>query len=546
MVFYVINPSLARTMTEKSTRKIVVGVLALLVLVPLALLGGSIKASATSAEGIIIPLYTYPGSTWDSVVTVKNAHPSVPIVAVINPASGPGYSYDNNYATGITKLKSAGVTVLGYVSTSYAGRSLSAVESDIDKYKSWYPNLGGIFFDEQSNVAGNEWFYSSANSYAKSQGFSFTVGNPGANTIPSYLNTVDLVLVYESPGTPDLSGYTSWMGYNKAHLGMIPFGVGSYPGSWVQSAENTVGWLYVTNDNLPNPWDTVTPFLGNLASAFDTGQGSGGSSGSTTLSVSTVDSAGNALPGYYTSLQAGSASQTGFSPVSFSVAQGNTYTVSVGDFGTYAFDHWQDGSTVRAKTLTVSSQVSLVAYMKNITPKQVPITVTSDSLSGSPVSGLWTTISSGGTVLKTGFTPLTYTANAGTTYQVTVANYQNDVFDHWQDGTKNSAVTVTPSAATTLTAYYQTGPTVVSVSVNSVGLTGSPVSGLWTVVTNSGGSTTTGFTPVAYTATAGSTLTVTVGDYQNYVFDHWANGSTSRTITLSPTSDTVLTAYYRQ
>src|SRR5581483_2790309 len=109
---------------------------------------------------------------------------------------------------------------------------------------------------------------------------------------------------------PNVSDYSSWIGYDKTKLGMIPFGVSSFSSSWVQSAEQRVGWIYVTNDDLPNPWDTLTPYLNNLASMFATGStgSSSGGSGSTTyhtLTVKSIDQNGNAINGMWTEVSQG-------------------------------------------------------------------------------------------------------------------------------------------------------------------------------------------------------------------------------------------------
>jgi hypothetical protein len=84
----------------------------------------------------------------------------------------------------------------------------------------------------------------------------------------------------------------------------------------------------------------------------------------------------------------------------------------------------------------------------------------------------------------------------------------------------------------------------VTLTIRTVGLDGSTITGLWTVITGSGSAT--GFSPLSYTADAGSQYTVTMGEWQNFVFDHWDNGSTGKSRTITPNSNTVLTAYYRQ
>jgi hypothetical protein len=41
---------------------------------------------------------------------------------------------------------------------------------------------------------------SSTSQYAKTKGLAFTVGNPGTDTTASYIDTVDMMLIYESAG----------------------------------------------------------------------------------------------------------------------------------------------------------------------------------------------------------------------------------------------------------------------------------------------------------------------------------------------------------
>src|ERR1700676_998467 len=126
---------------------------------------------------LIVPLYTYPGVSWSAIISAKQANPSVAMVVIINPDNGPGTAKDQNYVTGINNLRAAGIVVLGYDHTSWAARPLADVKADINSYKSWY-NASGIFFDEMSNVPGDEGYYSTLNQYSKSLGLNFTVGNP--------------------------------------------------------------------------------------------------------------------------------------------------------------------------------------------------------------------------------------------------------------------------------------------------------------------------------------------------------------------------------
>jgi Fibronectin type III domain len=88
------------------------------------------------------------------------------------------------------------------------------------------------------------------------------------------------------------------------------------------------------------------------------------------------------------------------------------------------------------------------------------LTVISNDLSGNQITGMWTELhDSTGKTLKTGYTPISFTVTSGTLYVVYVSNWQNIVFNHWDDGSTNPQRNVTPIQSTTLTAYYSTGST---------------------------------------------------------------------------------------
>ncbi len=220
-----------------------------------------------SGAGTIVPLYSYPtASSWTQIVQAKQAHPSVPVVAIVNVSDGPGTAVESNFTSGIKKLVAAGIVVIGYVSTVYGTRPSSAVKTDIDRWKSFYPGqLTGIFFDEQNNATGGESYYKTVASYAKSLGFTFTVGNPGTDVPTSYLGVVDAMFIYETDGLPSLSSLGGWhASYDKKNFGIIPYAVSSLSASFVASAKQTIGWIYITSDDLPNPWDTLPSYFTQL------------------------------------------------------------------------------------------------------------------------------------------------------------------------------------------------------------------------------------------------------------------------------------------
>lgn len=230
------------------------------------------EAATAHAAGTIVPLYTYPSDpSWDALVTARQAHPTVRVVAVVNPNNGPGTSRIAAFTTGIAKLAAADVRVIGYVATGYTARGVAAVQADIDRWKTFYPQIAGIFFDEQSNKAADVDFYRTVSQYAKAAGLPFTVGNPGADTAEAYVEAgaLDTMLIYESKGLPKLSALGGWHAkYPPESFGVIPYGA-SFDAAFVRDARKTVGYVFIQNDDLPNPWDTLPPFFGDLLAALE-------------------------------------------------------------------------------------------------------------------------------------------------------------------------------------------------------------------------------------------------------------------------------------
>jgi hypothetical protein len=437
-----------------------------------------------------------------------------------------------------------GIVVLGYDHTAYARRSSGSVVADINSYKSWY-NVNGIFFDEMSNVPGNENYYSSLNRYAKSLGFSFTVGNPGASVPSSYVGTLDVIVTYENEGVPNSASLASMTnGMPKNNFAVISYGVNTWDASAVGNIFNYASYVYVTNNTLPNPYGAVSGDLSKLVALVGSLTQT---QTSVPLTVKSDNTEGTPILGLWTVIQStnGSVVTSGYTTQVHTVRSGAGYLVSVSNYGSFVFDHWDNGGTNPVRTLTVTQETTLTAYFRSIQPIQKQtLAVRSLTLSGASIEGLWTVIQSGGNTIATGFTPLSYSGTVGTKYTASVSNYGNYVFDHWDDGTTNPARTVTLTQSETLTAYFR--PTTASITVQSVDSKGTPLNGMRASVTSSNGnSVTTGFTPLAFTGTPGTQYTVSIGNYGGYVFDHWDDGTTNPARTVTVTQDTTLTAYFR-
>jgi fibronectin type III domain protein len=165
-----------------------------------------------------------------------------------------------------------------------------------------------------------------------------------------------------------------------------------------------------------------------------------------------TDNGGSAITGYSVlrSRDGGSTwnfvtSNTGSTATTFAhtgISAGSTYTYSVHAINSIG-------------TSYASNIASATTLTKTTTSTQISLNVKSVGLDGLPIPGLSTTVKIGTTTVQTGYTPLSYVATSGKTYTITVSNYQNYVFDHWKDGSKNRSISITLTKETTLTAYYK-------------------------------------------------------------------------------------------
>jgi Spherulation-specific family 4 len=258
-----------------------------------------VLAAPVWAQSMAVPAYFYPGQLW----TQMDGAGSGLQIAVMNPDSGPGSAPDANYVSAVKAAEAQGITVLGYVYTSYASRSLSAVEADVNDYYNWY-GVNGIFFDEASTSCTNSNYYSTLNAFVKAKGGTArTILNPGTQTSSCYINDADILLTFEGSDSQYVSSYSapSWVaGYPASHFWHVIYdtpSVSTMAQAVQLSQSRGAGYVYVTTANLPNPYDllpTGSYWSSELTDIANTG---GGSSGGSTGSGSSGGSTGGGRRG---------------------------------------------------------------------------------------------------------------------------------------------------------------------------------------------------------------------------------------------------------
>ncbi len=217
-------------------------------------------AAPATTQKMAVPSYFYPGAKWTQM---EEAVPKVGLT-IINPNSGPGDASDQAYVDQVKKSQAAGLTVLGYVHTSYGARDAAAVRAEVDKYYSWY-GVDGIFFDEVSTDCSKATsYYADLHTYVKAKAApSKVVINPGTQTNECYMSVADIVVNFEGSYKSYVSNYSapSWVSkYSPDRFWHLVYSTSTTKAldrAMSLSKSRGAGWVYVTPDGLPNPWDTL-------------------------------------------------------------------------------------------------------------------------------------------------------------------------------------------------------------------------------------------------------------------------------------------------
>jgi hypothetical protein len=239
-------------------------------LVPPAVPGAG-AATTADAQHQLIPAYFYPEPADDLWPTMCGTARDSTVI--VNPHNGPGAAYDSDYAAVVDECRAAGQELVGYVHTGYADRPLSEVKADIDTFYRFYA-VQGIFLDEMSNDVADRDYYRHLHDHIKAKDAAHTVvGNPGAAASSNWqLAVTDIVVVFENTA----AAYDRWVAPSWtlqapsdeiAHLVHTTSGAQRDRTAHL-SAQRNAGHVYMTDDVMTNPWDTLPSYWGTDPGAY--------------------------------------------------------------------------------------------------------------------------------------------------------------------------------------------------------------------------------------------------------------------------------------
>jgi hypothetical protein len=267
--------------------------------------------------------------------------------------------------------------------------------------------------------------------------------------------------------------------------------------------------------------------------------------------VSSQYGSGQTLAGMWTVLeQNGQTVATGFTPVQFTLASGQQYTVTVGDYQSIVFHHWADnGSTNAARTISITQPTSITAVYSN--GSNPPPVANGQSVSLNENAARTITLTGSdpdGQALQFFIASAPLHGTLGLVNQATVRYTPYDYYDGpdsfsfvANDGNSDSSpATVNISVANTAT------KTTSRAVVITAELNGHSATGMYTTLAQGSTVVNAGYSHVGFDVNNSQQYTLTVSNFENFLFDHWVDtGSTNPSRTVSISKDTAFLAAYK-
>ena len=245
--------------------------------------------------GIYIPYYKYPDwnsgsdflNTFENLMNILDRNTDVPVLAIINPGSGPGNSYDANYGRFIKRLNNHNITIIGYLATTQANKTVAAVNEELLRWFNFYPEIKGIFFDEvpeftNSNKVQHIAYYNQLYRMVKSESrrvlkrfLTVTINTGVTNEILYPLSIYehsgditnvcfDQILDHENSIYPNIysiendNDLASIRHFNRGARIAIVHSQNTYNETMVKKMMKYWSWLFITKDVMNNPFDDIS------------------------------------------------------------------------------------------------------------------------------------------------------------------------------------------------------------------------------------------------------------------------------------------------
>ncbi|PYI01923.1 fibronectin type III domain protein [Aspergillus sclerotiicarbonarius CBS 121057] len=255
-----------------------------------------------TADGQQIALASYINpladpAAWDRIIDYPQDKVTVLVANILN---GPDTTVDEDWQKVINRAYSAGKRVLGYVRTGYLGVSqdhfqtrlgstdladwVAQIQGDVDLWYQLYPGMiGGIFFDEGWNDCGTDNQYSElyrfiSDTTKRKHPGAFTVLNPGATMPQCFEHSADTLMTFENSYDTYMNNYVAnpdWTPSDSRKLWHIIYNVPADSAGDVAALarERGAGLIHITDDNLPNPYDTLPDdtYMQTIMNAVDGG-----------------------------------------------------------------------------------------------------------------------------------------------------------------------------------------------------------------------------------------------------------------------------------
>jgi Spherulation-specific family 4 len=228
----------------------------------------SARAGASRRLRLLIPAYIYPDGEgrkeWQRLI---DAASKVEIVAIANPESGPGSERNLDYAEVFTEASNAGITLVGYVTTAYGKRPRAEIENDVDAWIRFYPQIRGVFFDQQPREGRNAATFGELRDFVKRKiRDPLVITNPGVPCDEAYLaqavSNVTCVFVNHQ-GFEKFELPATLKSYDPSRFAAMPYSVPNVETmrTVVKDAIiKRIGYLYISDAKPPNPWGKLPDY----------------------------------------------------------------------------------------------------------------------------------------------------------------------------------------------------------------------------------------------------------------------------------------------